>query len=59
METRILAEHDRVDALHFPPELEILRSDFEVASMLDAQEIIFNAATLQLRNDLNLWLNSH
>lgn len=58
METRILAEHDRVDALHFPPELEILRSDFEVASMLDAQEIIFNAATLQLRNDLNLLTQS-
>jgi len=54
METRILAEYNSKDTLVYPPKLEQLRSDFNVAAMLDGQQIVFNAATQQLRNDINL-----
>lgn len=54
MEARIQAEYTRAEVLVFPSELEGLRSDYEVASMLDAQTIIFTAATAQLRNDITL-----
>lgn len=54
MEARIQAEYTRAEVLIFPSELEGLRSDYEVASMLDAQTIIFTAATAQLRNDITL-----
>ncbi|GLP88570.1 HlyD family type I secretion periplasmic adaptor subunit [Tritonibacter mobilis] len=58
METRILAEFDRKDTLIYPPRLEELRADFNVAAMLDGQQIVFNAATQQLRNDINLLTQS-
>lgn len=54
MEARILAEHDGLERLVFPPHIEALRADFDVASMLDGQRITFDAATRQLRNDLAL-----
>lgn len=54
MEARIQAEYRRDDTLLFPQELEEMRADYEVASMLEAQSIIFNAATTQLRNDITL-----
>ena len=54
MEARILAEYDQKDALVYPIHLEKLRSDFNIASMLDGQEIVFDAATRQLQNDVNL-----
>ena len=54
MEARIQAEYKRADILIFPSELEAMRADYEVASMLDAQTIIFTAATTQLRNDITL-----
>ena len=54
METRILAEHARQERLGFPLHIESLRSDFDVASMLDAQTITFEAATRPLENDIAL-----
>ena len=54
METRILAEFALKKELIFPAELEGLRADYEVASMLDAQTTIFTAATTQLNNDITL-----
>ena len=54
MEARILAEYDQKDTLIYPTHLEQLRSDFNIASMLDGQEIVFDAATRQLQNDVNL-----
>ena len=54
MEARILAEYNGENTLTFPRHIEELRSDFDVASMLDAQAITFNAATQQLRNDITL-----
>ena len=54
MEARIQAEYTRADILVFPSELEGMRADYEVASMLDAQSIIFNATSAQLRNDITL-----
>lgn len=58
METRILAEYNSTDTLQFPTELEELRVDYEIASMLDAQQVIFNAASLQLSNEINLLTQS-
>jgi len=54
MEARILAEYSQKDVLAYPLHLEKLRSDFNIASMLDGQEIVFDAATRQLQNDVNL-----
>lgn len=54
MEARILAETSGADTLVFPAHLEALRSDFDVASMLDAQTVTFDAASQQLRNDIAL-----
>ncbi|WP_415183632.1 HlyD family type I secretion periplasmic adaptor subunit [Phaeovulum sp.] len=58
MEARILAEYDRKSNLTYPPELDALRADYDVASMLDAQTIIFNAASQQLDNDITLLTQS-
>ncbi|TYB82280.1 HlyD family type I secretion periplasmic adaptor subunit [Maritimibacter fusiformis] len=54
MEARILAETSGADTLVFPAHLEALRTDFDVASMLDAQTVTFVAASKQLRNDIAL-----
>ena len=54
MEARIKAEHAGDKRLVFPPHIEKLRSDFDVASMLDSQTITFDAAVRQLRNDIVL-----
>lgn len=54
MEARILAEHSGAEKLEFPDHVQKLRSDFDVASMLDAQTITFDAASRQLRNDIAL-----
>jgi HlyD family type I secretion membrane fusion protein len=54
MEARILAEYNQQDELTYPLHIEELRSDFSIASMLDGQEIVFEAATRQLQNDINL-----
>lgn len=54
METRILAQANNEDRLIFPPEMEKLRADFAIASMLDAQAVTFAAARRQLENDLAL-----
>ncbi|TDT75393.1 HlyD family secretion protein [Litoreibacter halocynthiae] len=54
MEARILAEHSGAEELTFPAHIEALRSDFDVASMLDGQTITFDAASRQLRNDIAL-----
>ncbi|PHQ79268.1 MAG: secretion protein HlyD [Thalassobium sp.] len=54
MEARILAEHSGADRLIFPASIEALRSDFSIASMLDAQTVTFDAAARQLNNDLSL-----
>src|SRR5699024_2123326 len=58
MEARILAEYRQEARLDFSPHLEALRADFDVASMLDAQTVIFNAASQQLRNDITLLTQS-
>lgn len=58
MEARILAEYRQEARLDFSPHLEALRADFDVASMLDAQTVIFDAATRQLRNDITLLTQS-
>ncbi|PVA10867.1 HlyD family type I secretion periplasmic adaptor subunit [Pelagivirga sediminicola] len=54
MEARLLAQHSGASTLSFPPQITELRSDFDIASMLDAQTITFEAATQQLRNDIVL-----
>lgn len=54
MEARILAEHSGAVSLRFPTQLSELGADFDVASMLEAQRIIFDAAAQQLRNDIAL-----
>lgn len=54
MEARILAEHSGAETLVFPSHIEALRSDFDVASMLDGQTVTFNAAVQQLSNDIVL-----
>lgn len=54
METRLLAEHSGAQDLIFPPHIEQLRADFDVASMLDAQTVTFYAASRQLTNDIAL-----
>lgn len=54
MEARIFAEYDRKEELIYPEALEQLRSDFNIAAMLDGQQIIFDSAAQQLRNDISL-----
>jgi membrane fusion protein, type I secretion system len=54
METRILAEYSGDEQLVIPEHIQSLRSDFNVASMLDAQKVTFDAAARQLRNDISL-----
>ncbi|WP_417701200.1 HlyD family type I secretion periplasmic adaptor subunit [Pseudophaeobacter sp.] len=54
MESRILAEYNRKDTLVYPARLEQLRSDYNVVAMLDGQQIVFDAATQQLKNEINL-----
>lgn len=54
MEARIFAEYERKDELIYPEALEQLRSDFNIAAMLDGQQIIFDSAAQQLRNDIAL-----
>ena len=54
MEARIFAEYERKDELIYPEALEQLRSDFNIAAMLDGQQIIFDSAAQQLRNDISL-----
>ncbi|WP_424942675.1 HlyD family type I secretion periplasmic adaptor subunit [Aliiroseovarius crassostreae] len=53
-EARILAEYDGEDRLVFAEELELMRSDFEVATILDSQKISFDVAVQGLRNDIAL-----
>ncbi len=54
MEARLLAQHSGAGVLNFAPHIEALRSDFDIASMLDAQSITFDASAQQLRNDIAL-----
>ncbi|NBD30998.1 MAG: HlyD family type I secretion periplasmic adaptor subunit [Alphaproteobacteria bacterium] len=54
MEARIFAEMDDAERLTFPERVEALRADFDVASMLEAQTITFEAAKRQLDNDVAL-----
>ncbi len=58
MEARLLAQHAGASVLSFAPHIEALRNDFDIASMLDAQTITFDAATQQLRNDIALLTQS-
>ncbi|MEI4262846.1 HlyD family type I secretion periplasmic adaptor subunit [Roseovarius sp. D0-M9] len=58
MEARLLAQHSGASTLSFAPRIEVLRSDFDIASMLDAQRITFDASSQQLRNDLALLTQS-
>lgn len=58
METRIFAEIAGDARLDFPDHLIAMRSDFDVASMLDSQVITFDASRQQLSNDLNLLTQS-
>ncbi|MBT2131644.1 HlyD family type I secretion periplasmic adaptor subunit [Aliiroseovarius lamellibrachiae] len=53
-EARILAEYGGEDRLIFPIELDSLRADFEVATILDSQRISFDVAVQGLRNDIAL-----
>lgn len=53
-EARILAEYDGLERLTFPEELERMRSDFEVATILDSQRISFDVAIQGLKNDIAL-----
>lgn len=54
MEARILAEYNQADTLTYPPHLEKLRSDFNIAAMLDGQRVVFNVALQQMKNDITL-----
>lgn len=58
MEARLLAQHAGASVLRFATHIEALRNDFDIASMLDAQTITFDAATQQLRNDIALLTQS-
>ncbi|QYX57198.1 HlyD family type I secretion periplasmic adaptor subunit [Roseovarius sp. SCSIO 43702] len=58
MEARLLAQHKGAELLSFPIRIERLRADYDVAAMLDAQRITFEAATQQLKNDLALLTQS-
>jgi HlyD family type I secretion membrane fusion protein len=58
MEARILAEYDDKTSVNFPSNLLGMRADFEVASMLDAQIVIFEADNQKLRNDITLLTQS-
>ncbi|WP_103334004.1 HlyD family type I secretion periplasmic adaptor subunit [Pseudotabrizicola formosa] len=51
-EARLLAEHLRSDTILFPVELEALRSDPEVAVILDSQSVAFAVTRSGLTNDL-------
>ena len=53
-EARILAEYNGEERLVFPIEIDSLRSDFEVATILDSQRISFDVAVQGLRNDIAL-----
>jgi len=54
MEARLLAEYEEMDKLVFPSTIDSLRSDFDVASMLDAQQITFDASRRQLQSDVTM-----
>lgn len=54
MEARLLAEQSGSEEMKIPEHIEEMRADFDVASMLDAQEITFAAALQQLNNDIAL-----
>jgi HlyD family type I secretion membrane fusion protein len=51
-EARLTAEHQRHDRLIFPQHLEALRTDPEVAVILDGQTVSFNVTRSGLANDL-------
>lgn len=53
-EARLLAQYNRNDVLEFPDHLNALRSDNEIASILDGQMIAFQVAETALRNDIGL-----
>ncbi|MAO28304.1 MAG: secretion protein HlyD [Roseovarius sp.] len=54
MEARILAEYNQKETLTYPAHLEALRSDFNIAAMLDGQRVVFNVALQQMKNDVKL-----
>ena len=54
IEARILAEYERKDKPDFPQYLKDLRSDYEVAGVLDGQTVAFNAGKQGLDNDIAL-----
>lgn len=53
-EARILAQYEGLDNFSFPEELERMRADFEVATILDSQRISFNVSVQGLKNDISL-----
>ena len=54
IEARLLAEYNALPDLVFSQELEDLRSDPEMADMMDAQLLSFEVARARLENDLDL-----
>ncbi len=53
-EARLTAEYERRETLVFPERLEAARDDFEVASILDGQELSFRVSQRALENDVSI-----
>ncbi|MGR3463200.1 HlyD family type I secretion periplasmic adaptor subunit [Limimaricola sp.] len=53
-QARLRAEEGRLEELRFPPELEAAREDFDVAGILEGQELGFRVSRTALENDLAL-----
>ncbi len=53
-EARLRAEYDRQAEVAFPARLVEARADFEVASILDGQELAFEVSRRALENDLSI-----
>ncbi|KAB7610159.1 HlyD family type I secretion periplasmic adaptor subunit [Amylibacter sp. SFDW26] len=53
-EARIHAEYQRAETLVFPDHMMTLRSDYEIATMMDGQMVAFNVAMQGLNNDIAL-----
>ncbi len=53
-QARFQAAYEQVDTLEYPPHLETLRADLEVATMMDGQTLGFTVSMQGLRNDLAL-----
>ena len=57
-EARLLAEYAEEETLRFPRNLEALREDYEVESILSSQTLAFNVSRRALEQDLTLLMRN-